>query len=157
MRQNALPLLSALVLLLAAAGGAVAADAGTVGSSEETTEESPDEIDSNDTQNSSAEVGICVVGVDSPCNGDSVDGDGERGERIGDGESDAAVDVGVCVVGADSPCNGDTAENRTHATHPTPVDGGGESGARSGAGDGRIDAHFLSIVSTLFDHPIFGG
>lgn len=76
-----------------------------------------------------AEAGICVVGADSPCNGESTDGehignDSDDGKQImipedqnRDGEiddrftNDENADVGVCIIGADSPCNSDDKED----------------------------------------------
>ena len=76
-----------------------------------------------------AEAGICVVGADSPCNGESADGerignDSDDGKQImipedqnRDGEiddrftNDENADVGVCIIGADSACNSDDKED----------------------------------------------
>ncbi len=73
-----------------------------------------------------ADVGICVIGVDSPCNSppwntiDNPDApiadpapqppapDPEPGpvpDNPDDGNNDDEADVGVCVIGVDSPCN----------------------------------------------------
>lgn len=86
-----------------------------------TTVDSPLNESDNET-----EVGICVIGVDSPCNGEEWDGDesgdnetasdldeqpvrgnesADSGTAIGSGGSE--TDVGTCVIGADSPCNAD--------------------------------------------------
>lgn len=82
-----------------------------------------------DTGDNDTEVGICVIGVDSPCNGDEWDGDendteGGSLQPVADGdESDDSVEprtddkrgsvddgqtdseVGICLLGADTACN----------------------------------------------------
>jgi hypothetical protein len=70
--------------------------------------------DSIDTDENGTDVGVCMIGSDSPCNGEQWDGDNEIGDeqpRDTDRTSDdgAAEDdeVGICLVGADSACNGD--------------------------------------------------
>lgn len=75
------------------------------------------------------QVGICMIGVDSPCNGEQWDGDDEPlpgddetresdGERIhpddgANGSGDNESEVGICVIGTDSPCNADRWESFT--------------------------------------------
>lgn len=76
MVRKTVPLLMALAVSLVAVGGVAA--------------QSPTPPATNETQ--SADVGVCVVGTDSPCNDDSAE-DGnhstdERAERIG-GDSDS--------------------------------------------------------------------
>ena len=85
MRHKLVPLLAVFALLLVAAGGATAAgDAGTNITSEETPDDSGD-------------VGICLVGADSPCNdapaddsaaGTSDDNVSDDGDQIGDNDPD---------------------------------------------------------------------
>jgi len=63
-------------------------------------------------------VGICVVGADSPCNGEQWDGDNETSDderQVSDDEqSEDGSDAGICMVGAGGPCNGEeSATNRT--------------------------------------------
>ena len=78
MRRKLLPLLTVFALLLVAVGGAAAAgDASTTKTPDATPTEGGD-------------VGICVVGADSPCNDASAEGStndtaADDGERIGDG------------------------------------------------------------------------
>jgi hypothetical protein len=90
----------------------------------------PSPVADNGTDGNDTAVGICVVGADSPCNGERWDGDGNRtagdgtltpvdgGDRptddaqppkLPDENRTAGNDtaVGICVVGADSPCNGE--------------------------------------------------
>lgn len=109
-----LPLLIAACLLAVLAAGAAAALP-----NEDTSID--DESETNGT-----DAGICLVGADSPCNGDGVDDSAANGSGE-DGE------MGVCVVGAGGPCNDED---------PTPRDSAGESddgvsvGDRSGHGSG---------------------
>jgi len=65
MGRKTLPLLMALAVSLVAVGGVAAAD-GPVDATHPTPHETPDEGESS--------VGVCVVGPDSPCNGESTDG-----------------------------------------------------------------------------------
>ena len=62
------------------------------------------------------DVGICMIGVDSACNGEQWDGDNETtdsdAKRIGDDENqsdDSAA--GICMVGAGGPCNSDNSSS----------------------------------------------
>jgi len=86
----------------------------------------------NESANDTAQVGICVTGVDSPCNGEAYDGDdqpkpvpisenesADTGTGIGVGGGDDAQ-VGICVIGADSPCNAEQWEDITD-TADTPT------------------------------------
>jgi hypothetical protein len=60
-------------------------------------------------------MGVCRVGVDSPCNSEQWDGDrpartnettSESGSGVaGPPSEDTSSEVGICQVGADSPCN----------------------------------------------------
>lgn len=113
MRRQTLPVAALLVgcLLLAGAATAAAAANGPTAASS---------IDGNETTaNESAQAGICVVGADSPCNGEQWDGDArtnestESGTAIGGGHGESGSDAGICVIGADSPCNDDRWERVT--------------------------------------------
>ncbi|WP_436901500.1 hypothetical protein [Halovenus halobia] len=71
MRAKIVALLTAVAVIALTAGGAAALPA--------------DELaPEDDTEN--ATVGICVVGVDSPCNGDAADG--STGDQVGSNDSD---------------------------------------------------------------------
>lgn len=61
----------------------------------------------NETDGEDATVGVCVIGVDSPCNGEEHDSDSDiGGEEIEPIEGDEGGEAGICLVGADSACNG---------------------------------------------------
>jgi hypothetical protein len=163
MQRKITPLLTALALVVVAAGGVAAADTSTsIGTP------------SNDTGD--ADVGICLVGADSPCN-DTPD-EPDTGDRIGandsddehsvwipedrnrDGEiddrfrggTDREAEAGVCLVGADSPCNdgpgGDHSDERTG-------DGPGEERRmwipEDRNRDGEIDHRFLGEGADVFE------
>jgi hypothetical protein len=89
MRRKPIPLLTVFALLLVAAGGATAAgDAGT-----NITDESSDA-----TSGEGGDVGICVVGADSPCNDAPEDSanatdanESSEGERTGDDADDGQM------------------------------------------------------------------
>jgi len=77
----------------------------------------PSPVADNGTDGNDTAVGVCVIGVDSPCNGERWDGnltpvddrpapvDGVDGRLPANGSESA--DVGICRVGVDSPCNAD--------------------------------------------------
>lgn len=150
MRRKIVPLLSVLVLLLVATGGVAAADdAGTA------VDPTLDAVDSDDT-------GICLVGVDSPCNDapsddtsdddqigipEDQDGDGEIDDRFRGGDDEA--DVGICLVGVDSPCNGD-------ATGASDDEGTGvlDDQDRDGSVADRVTALLEPLVALV---PFVGG
>jgi hypothetical protein len=146
MRRTLLPLLTVFALLLVAAGGAAAGDAGTT-----ITDDTPDATPSE------GDVGICVVGADSPCNDAPDDGenatDGTEstdGERIGD---DDGADDGQMRIPEDRNGDGEIdeqfqgdrdgngtlhtlpADTDTPATHPTPMNDSTEIGSDSGERD----------------------
>lgn len=146
MARIAIPLATALALLLVAVGGAAAADAPG------TTTPAVDAPDPGDTPTADGDVGICVVGADSPCNGPAAengtsntthptpvndpteidDGDGtivDDGDDAAENDSDA--DAGICLVGADTPCNdgGDRTDDGT---------AGEEIGSDDGSDDSQI-------------------
>lgn len=84
--RRMLPLLAVLAVSLAAVGGVAAADGAIQ------TESTP-----NETSGDGPDMGICVVGADSPCNDESTDGDETApthptpqndSERIDDGDAD---------------------------------------------------------------------
>jgi hypothetical protein len=75
------------------------------------------------------DVGVCVIGVDSPCNGEGWDGDNETedeqprdDERIGDDGESEDDEAGICLVGADSPCNDGNGTTEDGGGGVTPVD-----------------------------------
>lgn len=176
MVRKLLPLLAALAVLLVAAGGVAAAS--DIGGSDELTDNDAEGADDNaghgndeadDT--SDAEVGICVVGVDSPCNGDSrtnADQETATGEKTSEGDGqmwipedqnrdgqiddrfkdDEAVhsgkaEAGICVVGADSPCNGDEGSASGEIETGTPAENDQIWIPEDQSHDGQIDDQFL--------------
>lgn len=124
------PLLVAAVLLcglllVATATATTAADGG-------------DSIGSNETATNDTQAGVCVIGVDSPCNGEQWDGDdpngsttetgvGETVERTTNASGEASA--GICVVGADSPCNSE----QWDGDRPARADGSPAAVGRSGS------------------------
>jgi hypothetical protein len=95
MQRTLLTLLAALALLLVAAGGVAAVDSGTAIGDDH----------SDNTTDDDADVGVCVVGADSPCN----DAPEKRSEQAGDGESDRIGDGETDHVGSN---NGSTETSR---------------------------------------------
>jgi hypothetical protein len=83
MQRTVLALLAALAVMLVAVGGAAAIESGTAISDDQ-----PD-----NTTDDGADVGVCVVGADSPCN----DASNERSEQIGD--TDQRADEGSEQIG----------------------------------------------------------
>ena len=128
MRRTLIPLLTVFALLLVAAGGAAAAgDAGTTSTAENATD--------------GGDVGICLVGADSPCNGAPADGSANDtaagdGDRLGE---DTDSEDGRLWIPEDRDRDGEIDEEfqgdrggngtlhilPTHtdrpATHPTPT------------------------------------
>lgn len=93
MVQKTLPLLAVLAVSLAAVGGVAAAD-GTAIQTDET----------NGSTDDSPDMGVCVVGADSPCNDESTDGDAEPAthptplngsDELGDGTDGAEHQMGI--------------------------------------------------------------
>jgi len=136
--RTRVPLLVGAILLagLAMAGAATATQAdGQYHSFDES-------INGTDGDGNETGVGICVVGADSPCNGEQWDDDNETSDddrQLGDDEQSDEGDAGICMVGAGGPCNGDQAdgdgqltpaeeENRTGDRIEPNKDDGGEAG-----------------------------
>lgn len=84
------------------------------------------------------DVGICMIGVDSPCNGEQWDGDNEttddsgasdsetnHADRIGDSDDAGDDDAGICLVGAGGPCNGE--DSSSNSSNLTPVTDTGDT------------------------------
>lgn len=71
-------------------------------------------INDSDSERDNTTAGICVTGVDSPCNGEQWDGDRpartdettDSGPTIGEG-----ADLGICRIGVESPCNAEVWED----------------------------------------------
>ena len=146
MRRTLIPLLTVFALLLVATGGA-AAGAGTT-----ITDDAPDA-----TPAAGGDVGICVVGADSPCNDAPADAEkttdaneSTDAERIGDDED---ADEGQMRIPEDQDGDGEIDEQfrgdrdgngtlhtlpanvDTPATHPTPMNDSTEIGSDSGQSD----------------------
>ena len=118
MRRTTAILATVLFGAVLLAGAATAASTGQ-GNTPSAQVDSP----TNESANDTAQVGICVTGVDSPCNGEAYDGDDEPkpvpvsenvSAETGIGVGDDAQ-VGICVIGVDSPCNAEQWEEITDA------------------------------------------
>jgi len=152
MRRILLATLAALTVLLAAAGGVTAMDLGDTTELTDDPDPAGEPIAENDSaDDDEAEVGICVVGVDSPCNGENASAGAEIGDNSSedgemwipedqdrDGEiddrfegDDNSTEMGICAIGVDSPCNGDRAEN--------PIGDTGDTGSVSGIVSPGVD------------------
>lgn len=90
------------------------------------------------TNETSAQVGVCMVGVDSPCNGEPWDGGATESERSTGVANDTTTDegtAGICLVGADSPCNG---QHHDDAGKIVPIGDAPGSHASPGKDDGVL-------------------
>lgn len=139
-----MPLLVGAVLLvgLGLAGAATAVPADDNSISEQTI---GDDTDTNNETTDDGDVGICVTGVDSECNGEEYDGDNDTatddGQRIGSDDDDGD-DAGICMIGVDSECNGDENDG-------TPATGEEVTGSGSGSGDALPSTDPFGFLSTL--------
>lgn len=112
--------------------GAVLLTAFALAGSATATQSADSAHNGTDSGDDGPEVGVCMIGVDSPCNGEEWDGDendtnGGNLQPVADGnESNDVVDnrtekdghdtvtdgggeheAGICLVGADTACNND--------------------------------------------------
>ncbi|MXR51066.1 hypothetical protein GRX03_05525 [Halovenus sp. WSH3] len=151
MRRKAVTLLAAVAVAFVAVGGVAAAD-----------HSAPAELAPEDENSTGGdvEVGVCVVGVDSPCNGERAEEFGDDSSETNDSERkmwipedqnrDGEIDDRF-VGDGDSEESGDNANESTRIVHPTPgtddpvrEDGGAEMWIPEDQNrDGEIDDRFL--------------
>lgn len=166
MKRTLSALVAGLVVLSVAVGGAVAA--GELGETE---------LNGDDGADDGPDVGVCVVGADSPCNGgDEADADhgnessngtghvwipedqnrdGEIDDRFHGNESEGG-DAGICLVGAESPCNGGNATESTGDRIAAPGDGERRAWIPEDQNrDGEIDDRFLSDGGSAVAELVF--
>lgn len=119
MRSEAITLLAVVAVALVAAGGASAA------ALSDSTELAPE----NETNGEDATVGVCVVGTDSPCNGDgaeelpskdteSDESDGPDGQILLPEDQNHDGEIDERFIGENE------SDDPDWRTHPTPHEGG---------------------------------
>jgi hypothetical protein len=133
MRRKLLPLLTVFALLLVAAGGAAAAGDASTTIPDDTPDATPAE---------GGDVGICVVGADSPCNDAPADGENATdanesadGERIGD---DDDANDGEMRIPEDRNGDGEIDERFRGDENPSAGDESSDAEEESGSDDAGI-------------------